>query len=43
VLNLLWKGFAAYAREFRTIDFLTWIDVESPAIAALQSRGRFVG
>lgn len=30
-------------REFRTIDFLTWIDVESPAVAALKSRGHFVG
>ncbi len=36
-------GPPAIDREFRTIDFLTWIDVESPAIAALQSRGRFVG
>ena len=36
-------GPPAIDRAFRTIDFLTWIDVESPAIAALQSRGRFVG
>lgn len=36
-------GPPAIDREFRTIDFLTWIDIESPGIAALQSRGRFVG
>ena len=28
--------------EFRTIDFLTWVDVESPTILAMQRRGRFV-
>ena len=37
------SGPPAIDREFRTIDFLTWADIESPAIAALQSRGRFVG
>ena len=34
-------GAPAIDREFRTIDFLTWIDVESPAVQAMQSRGRF--
>ena len=34
-------GPPAIDREFRTIDFLTWIDVESPALLALQRRGRF--
>ena len=34
-------GAPAIDREFRTIDFLTWIDVESPQLVALQSRGRF--
>ena len=34
-------GPPAIDREFRTIDFLTWIDVESPALAAMQRRGRF--
>jgi len=34
-------GPPAIDREFRTVDFLTWLDVESPAIAALQRRGRF--
>ena len=32
----------ALDREFRTIDFLTWADIESPLIKALQERGRFV-
>ncbi len=31
----------AIDREFRTIDFLTWMDLESPALRALQRRGRF--
>lgn len=35
-------GEPALDREFRTIDFLTWVDVEAPAIAAMQARGRFV-
>ena len=35
-------GPQAIDREFRAVDFLTWADIESPAIAALQSRGRFV-
>jgi putative hemolysin len=34
-------GPPAIDREFRTIDFLTWIDVESPALVAMQQRGRF--
>ena len=34
-------GPPAIDREFRTIDFLTWIDVESPRLVAVQSRGRF--
>jgi len=34
-------GPPAIDREFRTIDFLTWLDVESPAVLALQRRGRF--
>jgi putative hemolysin len=35
-------GPPALDREFRTIDFLTWLDVQSPAVAAMQQRGRFV-
>ena len=35
-------GPPAIDREFGTIDFLTWIDVESPLVVAMQSRGRFV-
>ena len=34
-------GPPAIDREFRTIDFLTWLDVESPLLRALQRRGRF--
>ena len=34
-------GPPAIDREFRTIDFLTWLDVELPAVVALQARGRF--
>ena len=34
-------GRPAIDREFRTIDFLTWIDVESPLVLAMQRRGRF--
>ena len=29
-------------REFGTIDFLTWLDVDSPTVRAMQQRGRFV-
>jgi putative hemolysin len=35
-------GPPAIDREFRTIDFLTWLDVASPSVLAMQSRGRFV-
>jgi len=35
-------GPPAIDREFRTIDFLTWADIESPCILAMQRRGRFV-
>jgi putative hemolysin len=35
-------GPPAIDREFRTIDFLTWLDLHSPGVVALQSRGRFV-
>jgi putative hemolysin len=28
--------------EFKTIDFLTWLDTESPTVLAMQQRGRFV-
>jgi putative hemolysin len=31
----------AIDREFRTIDFLTCLDLQSPAIVAMQRRGRF--
>ena len=34
-------GPPAIDREFRTVDFLTWLDVQSPSIVALQRRGRF--
>jgi putative hemolysin len=34
-------GPPAIDRAFRTVDFLTWIDVQSPGIVALQARGRF--
>ena len=34
-------GPPAIDREFRTVDFLTWIDVESPGVVAMQQRGRF--
>jgi putative hemolysin len=34
-------GPPAIDREFRTIDFLTWIDTQSPALRAIQRRGRF--
>jgi putative hemolysin len=36
-------GEPAIDREFRTIDFLTWADIESPSIVAMQRRGRFAG
>jgi len=34
-------GAPAIDREFRTIDFLTWLDIESEGLVALQQRGRF--
>lgn len=34
-------GAPALDREFRTIDFLTWLDIEAPSVQALQRRGRF--
>jgi putative hemolysin len=34
-------GAPAIDREFRTIDFLTWLDIETPSVRALQGRGRF--
>jgi putative hemolysin len=34
-------GEPAIDREFRTIDFLTWLDIESATVKALQARGRF--
>lgn len=36
-------GPPAIDREFRTIDFLTWLDIQSPALVAMQRRGRFGG
>lgn len=36
-------GPPAIDREFRTIDFLTWLDIESPQLRAMQQRGRFLG
>jgi len=35
-------GAPAIDREFRTVDFLTWLDIESPSVQALQHRGHFV-
>jgi putative hemolysin len=35
-------GPPAIDREFKTIDFLTWLDIESPSVQAMQQRGRFV-
>ena len=35
-------GPPAIDRQFRTIDFLTWVDVEAPAVVAMHARGRFV-
>ena len=34
-------GPPALDREFRTIDFLTWLDVLTPSVQAMQRRGRF--
>lgn len=35
-------GPPAMDRDFRTVDFLTWVDVQAPAIVAMQRRGRFI-
>ena len=35
-------GVPAIDREFRTIDFLTWLDIEAPSVQALRARGRFI-
>lgn len=35
-------GPPALDREFKTVDFLTWIDVQAPAVVAMQKRGRFI-
>jgi putative hemolysin len=35
-------GPPAIDRDFKTIDFLTWVDVQSPTVLAMQQRGRFV-
>ena len=35
-------GPPAIDREFRTIDFLTCVDLQSPVIVAMQQRGRFI-
>jgi putative hemolysin len=35
-------GPPAIDRDFRTIDFLTLLDLQAPAMRALQSRGRFI-
>lgn len=29
-------------REFRTVDLLTWVDVQATAMVAMQRRGRFI-
>ncbi len=36
-------GPPAIDREFKTIDFLTLVDLRAPALQLLQQRGRFVG
>lgn len=36
-------GPPAIDRAFRTVDFLTWLDLDSPVMRALQLRGRFIG
>jgi len=35
-------GPPALDREFKTVDFLTWVDVQAPAVVAMQQRGRFI-
>jgi len=36
------SGPPAIDREFRTIDFLTWLDLESPVLQVWRKRGRFL-
>jgi hypothetical protein len=36
-------GTPAIDREFQTIDFLTWLDIEASSVQALRARGRFLG
>jgi len=36
-------GPPALDREFKTVDFLTWVDLQAPALAGMQRRGRFIG
>jgi putative hemolysin len=36
-------GPPAIDRQFKTIDFLTWIDLQAPALRAMNARGRFIG
>jgi putative hemolysin len=35
-------GPPALDHEFKTVDFLTWVDVQAPAVVAMQQRGRFI-
>jgi len=35
-------GPPALDREFKTLDFLTWLDLRAPGVLAMQRRGRFV-
>lgn len=42
-LGAMLCGPPALDREFRTIDFLTLVDLESPTLRMLQRRGRFGG
>jgi putative hemolysin len=35
-------GPPALDRDFKTVDFLTWVDVQAPAVVAMQRRGRFI-
>jgi putative hemolysin len=34
-------GPPALDREFKTVDFLTWVDLQAPTVVAMQRRGRF--
>ncbi len=35
-------GPPALDRAFKTVDFLTWVDVRAPAVVAMQRRGRLI-